>query len=232
MITISSQNLQGQHLTTLTLLSILFLTASAQFTNPGCTNFTAANDCIACSDRYYLQNGICYPVSPLCNTYSNTTGACLTCFQGFELNGNACQRTTTPNCAQYNSNGVCSQCQNRYYLVNQNCIAVDVSCTTYLADGNCTGCISGFVLTAGHCYQEIANCMIQTASACQQCQSSFIRASNFCYPEILNCLSYDQQGKCLSCDANMMLVGSGAACLPPIDNCTIYNLTSGECLVC
>jgi hypothetical protein len=227
MITINPLNLQGHSINQLVLLSLLLLTVSSQFTNPGCSSFDVNNDCLACADRYYLQFGICYPVSPLCLTYNNTNGYCLTCFQGYSLNGTICQRTTSPNCAQYSTSGVCTQCQDRFYLSGQNCIAVGMACTTYLSDGNCTGCVTGFLLASGKCYSLIANCSIQNANTCQQCITGLVLAGNSCHPAILHCLNYTSQGKCLSCEPAMMLVGSGAACLPPIDNCTVYNLTSG-----
>ena len=65
----------------LLLLVLLTVTAASQFINPGCASFTN-NLCNSCLDRYYLLNNICLPVNPLCLTYNQTNGNCLSCYSG------------------------------------------------------------------------------------------------------------------------------------------------------
>jgi hypothetical protein len=54
--------------------------------NPGCLTFVNGT-CTNCSVRYYLDSlGICQPVSDYCRTWDSSTGACLTCYNGYLLN--------------------------------------------------------------------------------------------------------------------------------------------------
>lgn len=87
-------------------LLLLVATTKSQFTNPGCSSFSAQNKCLACHDRYYLLAGICFPVNPLCLTYNSTNGNCLSCYEGFMLVGSSCVPIPEiPFCLNYSAQG-------------------------------------------------------------------------------------------------------------------------------
>lgn len=43
-----------------------------------------------CGFKEYLKDGKCLPVSEQCNTWSEETGDCLTCYDGWTLKDGAC----------------------------------------------------------------------------------------------------------------------------------------------
>ena len=60
--------------------------------------------CAKCSEGTFMgENGKCNVVSPLCKTFDEMTGACLSCYQGFNIEGTACvesaaKEVSDPNC--------------------------------------------------------------------------------------------------------------------------------------
>jgi hypothetical protein len=50
--------------------------------------------CLSCSPYWYFVNGVCTPVSDLCRTYDAKTGACLTCYLGYDLTNGSCVLST------------------------------------------------------------------------------------------------------------------------------------------
>ena len=57
---------------------------------PFCRRANAFRQCLECYDRYYLDAGTCYKVDDQCKTFNTATGACLSCFGGYRISGNAC----------------------------------------------------------------------------------------------------------------------------------------------
>lgn len=68
---------------------------------------TFQNDvCTACYNGFFLNaNGLCAQVSPLCRTFNNATGACTSCYPGYEISGDNCveARSRDPNCKTFSS---------------------------------------------------------------------------------------------------------------------------------
>lgn len=91
------------------------------YTDPNCARYDSANNCLQCSFRYYFNsNGVCTKVSDQCRTWSNTTGACLTCYDGYRLYGSTCILGVS-NCATY-SGVSCVTCVTGYNLVSGGCV--------------------------------------------------------------------------------------------------------------
>jgi hypothetical protein len=67
--------------------------------------------------------GVCNPVSDICATYDSATGACLSCYPGYILQGNDCQFLNVL-CRTGNSDGSCSSCYTGYVLYNLQCIPI------------------------------------------------------------------------------------------------------------
>lgn len=57
--------------------------------SPNCASYVNGI-CVRCSQSSYFLNGNCIPVSPLCRTYDNYTGNCLSCYNGYYLQGSNC----------------------------------------------------------------------------------------------------------------------------------------------
>ena len=111
------------HLQFVNTLALLFLLgiASCEFTNPGCAQFDQDNKCVGCIERYFLELGVCYPVSPLCLTYNPSNGACLTCYDNYELKNGMCMRKPIANCRSYTPLGDCKQCEDRFFIAEGKC---------------------------------------------------------------------------------------------------------------
>jgi hypothetical protein len=112
--------------------------------------------CQQCATRTYNYNGVCTAVNTLCNTWSNQNGNCLTCYNGYILNGNNCVLNDqavsgNPLCKTFNG-PTCIECANRAYSRNGICTAVDNSCATWSSqNGQCLTCYNGFALQNGLC---------------------------------------------------------------------------------
>ena len=80
---ISQQSHSPLQLTQVLILFLLTISCVSEFTNPGCDQFDDEQKCIGCKDRYFLEWGVCYPVSPLCLDYDSKSGACLSCYENY-----------------------------------------------------------------------------------------------------------------------------------------------------
>jgi hypothetical protein len=164
-------------------------------------------NCLACNSRYFLINGRCLPVSPLCNSYSSI-GLCTTCFTGYTVKKGACVNLTSvdPFCLNFQGS-MCVNCQNRYYIgLDGICVPINNLCQTYVINtGVCITCISGYSKTSGGC--------ASWASLNPQC------------------LTFDLNGKCTNC-TNRYFIGLNSICTKVNALCQTYSMTSGYCLSC
>jgi hypothetical protein len=62
-----------------------------------CARMGPNGSCQQCSNRYYLFNGFCNSVSPLCNAWQPNSGACTSCFNGYSIYGSGCVLSTQMN---------------------------------------------------------------------------------------------------------------------------------------
>ena len=58
-------------------------TCDIHFKDPNCKSFNNQNQCTLCSVRFYVKDGSCTPVSPLCQGYNEYTGYCTSCYKGY-----------------------------------------------------------------------------------------------------------------------------------------------------
>lgn len=185
-------------------------------TDPNCAQHNANNTCTACYFRYYLNaQKVCVAVSDQCNTFDSSSGNCLSCYGGYTLNNGSCVITTTPNsdpnCAQRDTNNVCTACYYRYYLNAQKvCVAVSDQCNTFDSLGNCLSCYGGYTLING-------SCVISTTSA--QTNSD------------PNCAQHDANNVCTSCYYRYYL-NVQKVCVAVSDQCNNFDSSSGNCLSC
>jgi hypothetical protein len=55
-----------------------------------CFEYGDDGNCKTCEFRYVLKDGECAQVSDFCNTWDESTGDCVTCYDGFKLEVGAC----------------------------------------------------------------------------------------------------------------------------------------------
>lgn len=78
--------------------------------------------CIKCKDKFFIKGGICYPADDLCKTFNLYGGQCLTCYDGFTLEGSKCiELTKQSKCKTFDFQNVCIECENRYFVQNGVC---------------------------------------------------------------------------------------------------------------
>lgn len=183
--------------------------------NEGCALWSG-NSCIQCSKAWYFSNGVCTPVSDQCRTWSNTTGACLTCYNGYLLNGRNCvvdnnpTSNNNPLCAIWDG-PVCLQCAERcYFNPSGICVSVSDQCQTWdPLDGFCLTCYRGYALNNGLCIES------------PQSQT----------PSDLGCAIWNSAADlCLECSQRYFF--NGQQCVPVSDQCQTWNLNTGACLTC
>lgn len=63
--------------------------------DPYCLTNSLNTACSQCIPYFYLKNNICTKVPTGCDTYSETTGECITCLKGFLLINQKCEGPTS-----------------------------------------------------------------------------------------------------------------------------------------
>ena len=107
--------------------------------------------CLRCSKRYYVEDGKCIPVNPLCQDY-NEKGACTSCYRGYSLNNGRCTIAIAkdPNCKSF-VGGLCSECYKGFYFhsYDKACKRINPLCkSSNRNNGACTSCYPGYNLNA------------------------------------------------------------------------------------
>lgn len=119
---------------------------TSAFFDPNCNKCAPnSNQCILCAVNYYLSNGICRQVNPLCKTYNRDNGNCLSCYQGYTLNTTtqpiSCSISSITDCKTYDRNtGNCLTCYTGYYLSDGTCKQISTIRDPYCNRGGSKGC--------------------------------------------------------------------------------------------
>jgi hypothetical protein len=197
--------------------------AAAQ--DSGCALWNG-NTCSKCSKGWFMNKGVCTPVSDQCSTW-NDQGHCLTCYNGYVLANGACNINTSPLdgssnalCGLWNGS-ICTKCAPRsYFNPFRICTPVADQCETWdPTDGACLSCYGGYTLAKGVC----------SASAIAQ-------------PSDLGCGTWNAKGDiCLQC-SHRFYFNLVKKCVPVSDQCKVwtaaglctscydgYDLTNGQC---
>lgn len=182
--------------------------------DPNCAKYDANNVCQQCSKgSFFNAKNICIVVDPSCFTFDQSTGNCLSCYQGFTLSFGTCEvsnatAVSDPNCRKFLTNDVCSQCSDRYYIGSSGlCTEVNPLCHEYdQSTGLCTTCFPGFTLASGFCNLTTTtlsdpNCKTWNGSTCLQCAfGAYFSSNRTCLIANPLCKSFDlTNGNCLSC---------------------------------
>jgi hypothetical protein len=182
---------------------ILSLSNNATPSDSGCGLWDWNNQvCLQCSKGWIFNiNKVCVVTSDLCQSIDSVTGACTSCYEGYDLTNGSCVYSSFNNARPYDlgcstwdwKKQVCLKCSHRWFFNSQNkCVPVDDNCNAYAADGSCSTCYAGYAVSNGVCLS--VNPLCKTLNADGSCAS--------CYPQ--NIL---HQGNCVPISklANILL---------------------------
>lgn len=172
----------------------------------------------------------------MCQTYDNNTGNCLSCFNGYILQGPTCVLSSPSinqggnNCRNW-TNGRCYECSRRFYMNNGQCLPVNDYCNDYdLNTGACTTCYQGFVLQQGACYRTIATTAPQIGQGNQSGSQNQI--GNTVYQQTTT-IRYQSDLDAAAQAANNPSSGSGSSYLVSTNTQPCLQQSSqGTCLQC
>ena len=186
----------------------------------GCGTWDWKNQvCLSCSNKWaFNANKVCVPVSDQCAS-NDASGACLTCFSGYDLKDGQCLFSLSNNakpadlgCGTWDwANQVCLSCSNGWVFNDKKvCVAVSDQCATHDASGACLTCYQGYDLKDGACV---------------------FSASNNAHPSDLGCGTWDWKNQvCLAC-SNQWFFNDKKVCVPVADQCATHDV-NGNCLTC
>lgn len=151
-----------------------------------------------------------------------------------------CEQKKVKNCQKFASPSVCTQCNEKYILVNSTyCepfpIPAIEGCNKYWDEETCRNCMDGFILQFGICVKGsgIPDCEVFDSQSqdvvCSKCkQDKYVDVSGkVCvkrqnYP-ISKCVEYTPNlDNCQRCVANHVNTTDKLACLPAIAFCIAY----------
>ena len=176
--------------------------------------------CEACSKRWFFNaDSVCVPVSDLCATWDEATGACATCYYGSIVQDGQCVAHTDTSVVPESNllckiwhKVTCLECSDRSFF-NENglCVSVSSQCNTFdKASGDCLTCFAGYDNVNGECVYSPEN----TAA-----------------PSDLGCSTWDwANSKCLACSKRWAF-NAESVCVPVSDQCSAHD-EAGHCTKC
>lgn len=152
--------------------------------DPGCALWNWNSQvCLACSKSWTFKNGTCQIVSDQCKSYDLTSGACTSCFKGYDLIGNtscvlspsSTKGPTDLGCQEWAwDNQTCLQCSPYFVMKSGTCSGVSDYCKSYdNSTGLCTSCYQGYGLSNGTCTASLNFCRTSDSFGCLTCYSGY-----------------------------------------------------------
>lgn len=116
-----------------------------------CINIDPLGQCISCCFGSSLINGTCVRDQNIKYCARQTGGQCQQCQSGYTYCA-FCESClpVSPNCRSYNSNGMCTICEDNFVLRNGVCVSQPVG----IVMGTTSTCRSGYYLNNGNCYRN------------------------------------------------------------------------------
>ncbi|KAL4503914.1 hypothetical protein ABPG72_022544 [Tetrahymena utriculariae] len=208
-----------------------------------------ANKCLSCLANYTYDsaNSICNAdCDTSCKTCLNPKdqNSCLSCNDGFFLEGSKCSKCAQPCNTCESKSQKCLSCITNYTLdLSQNicnpiCDSSCKSCIVPKDPTKCQECNKGFYLASGSCLQCSSPCKecIDSDSKCISClpNYSFDNLKNTCTPvcdsSCKSCSQPQDSTKCTSCqDGSFLLNGKCSLCKLPCSTC---ENKEDQCLSC
>lgn len=172
--------------------------------------------CVECAQGYYMDSdGVCQQLNPLCRNSDMTNGACLSCYEGYEVSGVTCvvaAPINIPYCVTV-SNRVCIECINGYYTEDGGCSLANTLCASYdPTNGDCFSCVPGYVFQEGECiYPSMGvdpQCAYYTNSFCSRCNPGYALINYVCGEVDPDCLDFDEpNNSCRECRDGKVALG-------------------------
>ncbi len=192
----------------------------------------SVSNCTKCAFSYVLAStGKCVKCVSSCGASCDASdpNICTGCPAGFESSGGKCKRC--PKQCIACSNGICSQCDNGFDLVQTDTTVTCVKACNFPCN-NCTGdvcfgCSTNYTLTAGVCKPD-TTCGGQGCLFCPT--GSYKSASGGCTVCAGNCASCSAD-TCFSCIAGSYLSGSSCVSCPTGTAVCLDAVTSISCSV-
>lgn len=152
------------------------------------------------------------------------------------------QSSTQTKCITCASNGVCSQCQDGFFLLDKRCAACYPGCKTCTGESanQCTTCKDGFIFEYGRCFKcelgsENTKCTsCPTLGICKNCVEGYFVSNGFCATCASNCKTCKSKSsiECTSCNAGYILEqGECVLCGSANTKCKTCT-DNGDCLKC
>ena len=159
--------------------------------------------CLQCSKGFVFNaKQICVASSDLCRSIVPETGACDSCYEGYDLKEGAClfsefnnARPSDLGCHQWDwNNQVCLKCSHRWFFNSEKkCVPVDDNCNSYNEDGSCASCYTGYSVKEGVCMSVNPLCKtLNDDGTCASCYAQNILHNGNCVPisKLANILLY------------------------------------------
>ena len=207
-----------------------------------------SNFCFLCEESFLLteDNLMCVPFLKTiqnCHQYDSSTH-CQICANKHYPKDEKCilmpENFQTKNCSLYNENMTCMKCSSGFLLVNNQCIALQVSnCKTFENHKKCLTCEDNHILhllpsglvtcepqTIPHCSQSTVPLpsnlsplseQNKFSSWCLQCETNFFPSNGVCLAvslRIPNCEVNSSSSSCKTCLPGFLLSSSGKKCFP------------------
>jgi len=199
--------------------------------DPNCNTFSGLT-CTDCYNGFFIgSSGLCTPANPICQNYSMTTGQCLSCHTGYELNGTTCVQLSTlvPDCSTF-TGIICISCINGYYLNNGSCFPGNPLCSTYnMTGGSCLSCFQGYYLSGSNCLVINPLCKtVDVSGSCASCYQGYAVSGTTCIQlSLINPQCSTFNGLiCTNC-YNGFYIGSNGICTQVNYLCKTYSMFSG-----
>ena len=208
-----------------------------------------ADQCLVCNSGFYLTSTFtCTAHTKVdnCFYYDSYRNNCVTCEDGYRLDGNQCVMETLDNCvfASTTEWGMCMACVENYELVGGKCFPMSPlsqRCKTRdSSTGKCASCFPGYDLNEGTCsyksfLTEISGCLTydEYGIECNACESDLVLRNGHCVSaEFANCKAISSdQSHCIDCEDMYYL--EGVNCMPRrVVNCKDYASDNDRCLSC
>ena len=217
-----------------------------------CENYLNDKKCEKCENGFYLKNELCEKNEFIlnCQIFSSEKKKICTQCENSSLLVNYKKKcilidNLITNCFKYGSKDTCEECEDHYFLFNNNCILIanDENCIRK-KDNICTLCKDKYLLKNGTCekidFFHTQNCLefenpgLNHISKCLKCKENYFPVNSskkfFCHQksylkkihnfvEIQNCLKYEEYENdiiCRQCNKNLFISEDGSQC---VENC-------------
>ena len=112
--------------------------------------------CHDCNDRFYKDDGKCYPCSSTCNTCNDSPTECTSCNSGFYFNSKNCHQCSQ-GCSDCSSDFHCQKCTGGYFQSTLRvgyCDICSENCSTCSSFDVCTSCGLMWKLQGTRCIEK------------------------------------------------------------------------------